>query len=41
LYLGRNYTVILGDYEAVKEALSKSTTLDRPETTFDFVPDGV
>lgn len=41
LYIGRSYTVILGDYEAVKEALSKSTTLDRPAMAFDFVPDGV
>ncbi|GFV45692.1 cytochrome P450 2J5 [Trichonephila clavipes] len=39
LYIGRSYTVILGDYDAVKEAFSKSTTLDRPPMAFDFVPD--
>ncbi|GIX88962.1 cytochrome P450 2A6 [Caerostris extrusa] len=41
LYLGRSYVVILGDYLAVKDAFSKSTTTDRPTSTFDFVPDGV
>ncbi|KAF8786958.1 Cytochrome P450 2J5 like protein [Argiope bruennichi] len=41
LYLGRNYCIILGDYKAVKEAFNKSTTTDRPEVAFDYVPDGV
>lgn len=40
LYLGRDFVVILGDYEAVKEAFSKSTTTDRPENTFNLLPDG-
>ncbi|KAG8179967.1 hypothetical protein JTE90_016300 [Oedothorax gibbosus] len=41
IYNGRTHVVILGDYPSLKEALGKSTTTDRPETTFDFIPDGV
>ncbi|GBO15237.1 hypothetical protein AVEN_173797-1, partial [Araneus ventricosus] len=41
IYLGRNYSVILGDDKAVKEAFGKSTTTDRPDVAFDYVPDGV
>lgn len=41
LYLGGTYTIILGDYEAVKDGLGKSTTTDRPPRIFDFLPDGV
>ncbi|XP_054723706.1 vitamin D 25-hydroxylase-like [Uloborus diversus] len=41
LYLGQTYVVVLGDYIAVKEAFSLSSTTDRPEKIFDFLPDGV
>ncbi|XP_015906093.1 cytochrome P450 2J4 [Parasteatoda tepidariorum] len=41
VYLGQSYVVILGNFEAVKEALSKNSTLNRPEGLFDFLPDGV
>ncbi|GBN83129.1 hypothetical protein AVEN_123947-1, partial [Araneus ventricosus] len=41
IYLGRNYSVILGDDKAVKAAFGKSTTTDRPDIAFDYVPDGV
>lgn len=41
VYMGRTPVVILGDYEAVKDAFGKSTTTDRPDGLFDILPDSV
>lgn len=40
LYLGTTYVVVVADYAAAKELLSKSSTADRPERLFQFLPDG-
>ncbi|GBN88399.1 Cytochrome P450 18a1, partial [Araneus ventricosus] len=39
--LGGDSTVILNDFESVKEAFSDNAILDRPPNLFDFHPDGL
>ncbi|GBM58604.1 Cytochrome P450 2J6 [Araneus ventricosus] len=39
--LGGDSTVILNDFESVKEAFSDNAVLDRPPNLFDFHPDGL
>ncbi|KAF8783145.1 Cytochrome P450 2J6 like protein [Argiope bruennichi] len=41
LNLGGHYTVILNDFESVKDAFSNNAILDRPPHLFDFHPDGL
>ncbi|XP_054720549.1 cytochrome P450 2J4-like [Uloborus diversus] len=41
LNLGHSLVVVLNDWEAVKEAFSKSETANRPEGIFDIIPSGV
>ncbi|KAG8197311.1 hypothetical protein JTE90_007557 [Oedothorax gibbosus] len=38
LYMGPDYTLVLNDYESVKEAFSNNALLDRPDHLFDFNP---
>ncbi|KAG8173334.1 hypothetical protein JTE90_013417, partial [Oedothorax gibbosus] len=40
LYLGRKYAVVCNDYEAVKEALSKTEAITRPVGIFSPIPLG-
>ncbi|GBO08776.1 hypothetical protein AVEN_37836-1, partial [Araneus ventricosus] len=39
--LGGAYTVVLNDFESVKEAVNNPAILDRPPHVFDFVPNGL
>ncbi|GIX68765.1 cytochrome P450 2J6 [Caerostris extrusa] len=41
LNLGGSYTVVLNDFESVKEAFNNPAIQDRPPNLFDFHPDGL